>query len=354
MKKIKTALIGYGSVAQSMHAPLIHFHDVLELYGVLERSGDQSIQKYPHIRLFKDMEGLLADKSIELVVIATPNEVHFDQAQQALSAGKHVVIDKPMTIKSSEGQVLWDLAKSRNLLLSTYQNRRWDGDFLTVKKLLSESLLGRIAYVESHFDRFRPIPKENWREKIVPGSGILYDLGSHLIDQVLVLFGSPDWLYAEISTTRQEALVDDFFDISIQFGPIKTRLTAGVLVNAPTPRFLVLGDKGSYQKFGLDVQEVAFKAGNPPLGPDWGKENEKSWGKIYLNGEEPATYPTEIGDYRKYYHNIADVILNQAELQVKPWESINCLKIMEAARLSHQEGRRIYKQEIGLIDKYYA
>lgn len=341
MKKIKTALVGFGSVAKNMHAPLISVCDDLELVAVVERSGETAKEKYPDIEIFKSLEDLLSADLAELIVIVTPNEFHFQQAKMALEAGKHVVVDKPVTISSTEAEELKKIAESKNLVLSVFQNRRWDGDIRTIQKILAEGILGRIVHFESHFDRFRPNLVDNWREKDVPGNGITYDLGTHLVDQAVMLFGKPKWVYAEILKQRRGAVADDFFDITLMFDGIKARLTASVLVNAPLPKFLVLGEKGSYIKFGLDVQEKAFKAGQKPEGVNWGLEAAESWGHLYLENSS-SSYPTERGDYRYFYQNIADTILGLASLKVNMDEAILVLKILEAAFLSQREGRRIW------------
>lgn len=345
MKKIKTALIGYGSVAENVHAPLISVCEDLELVAVVERNQEKSKVKYPHVRVFKSLEELLEADAADLIVIVTPNEYHFSQANLALEAGKHVVVDKPVTINSKEAEELKESAEIKGLVLSVFQNRRLDGDIQTIKKIIHEDILGRIVHFESHFDRFRPHLVDNWREKEVPGNGITYDLGTHLIDQALMLFGKPNWIYAEILKQRTGAVADDFFDITMMYEGINVRLTASVLANAPIPRFMILGEKGSYSKYGLDVQEKAFKAGQIPEGINWGMEDSGAWGKLYLENAT-ISYPTERGDYRIFYQNIADAILGKSLPEVKMQEAIDVLKIIEAAFLSNKEGRRIYQEEV--------
>lgn len=340
MKRIKTALVGFGSVGEKIHAPLIRHCPGLELVAVVERNGSKSKDKYPELEVYRSIESLLESRVADLVVIVTPNEVHFPQAKLALETGHHVVVDKPVTVQSSEARELKRLAQKHQRLLSVFQNRRWDGDFQTVGQIIHDETLGRIVHFESHFDRFRPHLVNNWREKDLPGSGITYDLGTHLIDQAVVLFGKPDWVYADILKQRTEAVADDFFDITLMYEGLKVRLTASVMVNAPLPRFLVLGEKGSYSKYGLDVQEKAMKAGLPPSGEDWGLEPQDSWGRLYLENETKP-YPTLRGDYRLFYQNIADAILGKTTLQVKMEEAILVLEIIEAAFKSQQEGRRV-------------
>lgn len=345
MNKIKTALVGYGSVGEKMHAPLITVCKDLELVAVVERNQEKSIEKYPKVQIFKSFEALLSSDSVDLIVIVTPNEFHFEQAKAALAHGKHVVVDKPVTLDANQALELDRMAKDRNLVLSVFQNRRWDGDFRTIQKLLKEKTLGQIVHFESHFDRFRPNIVDNWREKDVPGNGITYDLGTHLVDQTILLLGKPKWVYAEILKQRKGALADDFFDITLMYDGIKARVTASVMMNAVLPKFLVMGDKGSYSKYGLDVQEKAFKAGQIPEGEDWGMEQPEAWGKVFLENET-FPFPTEQGDYRHFYQNVADAISKGSPLSVKMEEAILVLKILEAAFLSNSEGRRISQEEM--------
>lgn len=341
MKKIRTALVGFGSVGEKMHAPLITVCEDLELVAVVERNQERSKEKYSQVTIFKSLEALLEADAADLIIIVTPNEFHFAQAKMALEAGKHVVVDKPVTLNAHEARMLHQIAEKQGLVLSVFQNRRWDGDIQTIQKLLHEGVLGRIVHFESHFDRFRPQLVDNWREKDVPGNGITYDLGTHLIDQTVMLFGKPTWIYAEILKQRKGAVADDFFDITLMYKGMKARLTASVMVNAPQPKFLVLGEKGSYVKYGLDVQEKAFKAGEKPEGPNWGIENSDAWGTIHLENVS-TSYPTERGDYRHFYQNIADTIRGQAKLKVNMEQAILVLEIIETAFLSHKEGKRIY------------
>lgn len=341
---VRTAIVGFGSVAEKIHAPLIHACPDLILSAVVERSGNRCESNYPNVRTFRSLEALLEQDVADLIVITTPNEFHFPMAKLAMEAGKHVVVDKPVTVFSQDAEELKLIAEKGNRICSVFHNRRFDGDFKTVQQIISENLLGKIVYLESHFDRFRPSVSENWREKNVPGNGITYDLGSHLIDQVVLLLGAPDSVQADIRRQRSGAVADDHFDIVLDYGDKKARVTAGVLVNAPTPKFLILGEKGSYQKFGLDVQEAAFKAGEKPEGESWGMEAEDKWGKLYLE-DEVKSFPTLPGDYRVFYQNMADAILKEKELKVTLPQTISVLKIIEAAFQSSKEGRKILREE---------
>jgi scyllo-inositol 2-dehydrogenase (NADP+) len=341
---IRTALVGYGSVAQKMHAPLIAVCPDLDFVAVVERNSTKCEEKFPNVRTFKSLEELLVADFADLICITTPNEFHFPMAKQCLLAGKHVVVDKPVTIYSHEAEELEKIAKERNLICSVFHNRRYDGDFRTLQKLVAENTLGDLVYLESHFDRFRPQVSENWREQAVPGNGITFDLGSHLIDQVVLLFGKPESIFADIQKQRKNAIADDYFDISLFYPAFKARVTAGVLVNVPTPKFLLLGEKGSYQKFFLDVQEQAFKDGKKPEGSDWGVDPEDRWGKLFFENETVAL-PTLSGDYRIFYQNVADAILKDTLLQVTLPQTIAVLKIIESAFISAKEGRKVSREE---------
>jgi scyllo-inositol 2-dehydrogenase (NADP+) len=341
---IRTALVGYGSVAEKMHAPLISVCPGLDFVAVVERNGMRCEAKFPNVRTFKSLEDLLEADFADLICITTPNEFHFPMAKQCLLSGKHVVVDKPVTIYSHEAEELEKIASEKKLICSVFHNRRYDGDFRTLQKLVTDKTLGDLVYLESHFDRFRPEVSENWREKDVPGNGITFDLGSHLIDQVVLLFGKPESIFADIQKQRKNAIADDYFDISLFYEGFKARVTAGVLVNVPTPKFLLLGEKGSYQKFFLDVQEQAFKDGKKPEGANWGVDPEERWGKLYLENET-VTLQTLNGDYRIFYQNVADAILKDTPLQVTLPQTISVLKIIESAFRSAKEGRKISSLE---------
>ncbi|MCU0401766.1 MAG: Gfo/Idh/MocA family oxidoreductase [Algoriphagus sp.] len=341
---IRTALVGYGSVAEKMHAPLLEVCPDLNFVAVVERNGDRCAEKYPNVKTFRNLEALLEADMADLICITTPNEYHFPMAKQCLLAGKHVVVDKPVTIFAKEAEELEQIAREKGLICSVFHNRRYDGDYRTLQKLVAEQTLGRLVYLESHFDRFRPQVSENWREKEVPGNGITFDLGSHLIDQVVLLFGKPKAIFADIQKQRKNAIADDYFDISLFYEGFKARVTAGVLVNVPTPKFLLLGEKGSYQKFFLDVQEQAFKDGKKPGGENWGVDPEERWGKLYLENETRAL-PTEKGDYRIFYQNVADAITQGTPLQVTLPQTITVLKLIEASFRSAKEGRKIRQEE---------
>jgi scyllo-inositol 2-dehydrogenase (NADP+) len=315
-------LIGYGKAGRVFHSPLINSVDGLHLHKIVEHRGDDEVN------------ALLADAEVQLVVIATPNETHFDLGRRALLAGKHVVIDKPFTVTSDAARQLIDLARERKRILTVFHNRRWEGDFLTIRRLLDRNALGRVVFFEARFDRFRNEAKLGaWRESSAAGSGILYDLGSHLIDQALVLFGKPESIIADVRRERDFGEADDAFDLWMRYPRLKVSLTAGMLVRERTPRFTVRGTHATFVKFGLDPQEAALAAGRTPRDADWGKEPREQWGTLITDhGEE--TVETLPGSYQTFYENVRDVIAGRARLAVDPEQARETIEIIETASAS--------------------
>ncbi|OZJ03722.1 hypothetical protein BZG36_04155 [Bifiguratus adelaidae] len=360
---INVALVGFGMVAKVFHAPLITANPNLHLHMVVERHSDTSKTLYPWVNIVKSFEDVLNAKDVQLVVILTPNQQHYEMAKKALQAGKHVVVDKPFTITSAEARELAEMAKSQNKVCSVFQNRRWDGDFLTVQKLIEAETLGRVVEVESHFDRFRNVSKANaWREADVPGSGMLYDLGAHLIDQALTLFGKPDSLIAQVSNQRrlQTTSVDDDFHIILNYSsfsgikgsskssvpaPLRVILRSSMLARAtPVTRFIVRGMNGTYTKNGLDIQEDQLKAGLTPKNAEFGVEPESHWGD--LNTDVSGVHvvgkvETLKGNYAAYYQNVADVVSNKkpmSDLAVSADDGANVIYTIELATKSSEQG----------------
>jgi scyllo-inositol 2-dehydrogenase (NADP+) len=341
---INVGLVGFGMAARVFHAPLIHANPHLNLAQIVQRHGDEAAITYPQAQVVRDLDAMLGDASIELVVVATPNTSHFDIAARALKAGKHVVVDKPFTITTRDADELIALSRKAERILSAFQNRRWDGDFLTVKKILSKKLVGRLAEYESRFDRFRPtVNPQKWREQSLPGSGVLYDLGSHLIDQAGVLFGQPTGIYADVRPQREGAAADDSFVVHLEYPQLRVMLKAGVLVCEPSPRFVLYGTRGSYVKYGLDPQEDALKNGQSPAQPNWGAENEDAWGTLTQcdGAVERSRYPTLAGCYPNYYTNVARAIRGEEELIVKPEQAREVIRLIELAKQSSAEKRML-------------
>ncbi|HTR25563.1 MAG TPA: oxidoreductase [Terriglobales bacterium] len=341
IQEIEVGLIGFGFAGRVFHAPVISTIPGLRLAAIVQRHGDSARELYPDAQLLRSVDDLLAQQSLRLIVVATPTASHFSVAHQCLLHDRDVVVDKPFVTNSSEAIDLLRLAQQRRRILSVYQNRRWDGDFLTVRRLLQEDVLGEIVLYESHYDRYRPQLRPGaWRELPEPGSGIWFDLGAHLVDQAVVLFGMPEAVSADLRIEREGAAVDDAFDVVLHYGKMRVLLRAGMLVCAPTPRFRLNGSRGSFVKFGLDPQEEALKAGLKPS-PGWGLEPEEMWGTLSL-AEESATTSTRIatavGDYRRYYENVRDAVSSSAALEVASQQILDVVRLLEIA--SESSGRR--------------
>jgi scyllo-inositol 2-dehydrogenase (NADP+) len=341
---VRVGLIGFGLAGQAFHAPVIRGVPGMELACILERRGTRAREKYPEVRVARTLDELLADKEIQLCVVATPNDSHFEYAQACLLAGRDVVVDKPFAPTLAESEKLVQLAKERGRSITVYQDRRWDGDFATVKKIVASGKLGTVAEYECRFDRFRLEPKANaWRERAdQPGAGVLFDLGPHVIDQVL--FGEPRAITASAFCQRETSQVDDAFDVCMDYANSGSGLRAmgraRIIAYAPGPHFLIHGTKGSFVKYGMDPQEARLRAENCPdgldWGADWGVEAEELWGTLSLAGEPSVRIKTERGDYRGFYANVRDAIEKKAALDVTPEQA---LRTMRAVMLAHKSSR---------------
>lgn len=344
--QMSVGLIGYGMAGRTFHAPVIQSVPNLRLKKVVERHTNEARKRYPWVEVVPDATALLQDEEIDLVVIATPNISHFDVARQSLKANKHVVVEKPFTTTSGQAQELIDLARQQNKVISVNHNRRWDGDFQTVKKLLEGRLLGRLVEYESHYNRFRNYPRPNaWREEEGAGSGILFDLGSHLIDQAQVLFGVPQMITSDIRVQRDFAKINDSFELILHYDDLKVTLKAGMLVREQSPRFILHGTEGSFVKYGFDPQEEALKRGFVPSESNWGIEPREQWGTLItqVGGLDlEGQVKTIAGCYQSFYQNIVDVISGRAELAVKPEEARNTIRIIELAIESSEQKRTIH------------
>jgi scyllo-inositol 2-dehydrogenase (NADP+) len=325
---------------RTFHAPVIQATPGLHLTKILQRHGEPSRD----VPIVPTIDALLADDEIRLVVIATPNSSHFELARRCLLSGRHVVVDKPFTTTSREADELIEIATAQKLILSVHQNRRWDGDFLTVQQLIQSGELGRVVLFESHYDRYRPAQRpEAWREQPGPGSGMLFDLGSHLADQALVLFGEPTAITADVRIEREGGAVDDAFDIVMHYPNLRAVLRSTMLACEPGPRFCINGTTGAYTKYGLDPQEAALKSSRAPEGDDWGTEEESQWGLLTLPNSS-LTVPTLPGDYRKFYANVRDAIIEKTPLAVTPDQARRTIRILELARESSSMRRTIELQ----------
>lgn len=340
--RINVGLVGYGLSGAVFNAPLIAAVPDLRLTAVLSSRPEAVHRDLPEAQVVSTIDHLLADESIGLVVLASPNDTHYDYARRALEAGKHVVVEKPFTVTSAEADALITLARQQNLLLTVFQNRRWDSDFLTIQHLLETGMLGDVITYEAHFDRYRPEVRHRWREQAVPGGGILYDLGSHLIDQALLLFGLPESVGAVLQIQRPGGVVEDYFSLTLGYGRRQVVLRAGSIVREPGPRFQVHGTKGSFSKYGLDSQEEMLRAGGRPGSPQWGQDPESQHGQLTaevgaltIRGRV-ATLP---GRYEAFYEGVARAILDGAPAPVDPVMARSTIRVIELAIQSHQKQR---------------
>ncbi len=328
--KIRVGLVGYGFASKTFHAPLIAGTAEMELAAVSSSDATKVHADWPSVEVVSDPQALFDDPTLQLIVIPTPNDTHFPLAKAALDAGKNVVVDKPFTVTLSQARELDTLAKSKGLLLSVFHNRRWDSDFLTVRSLLAEGSLGEVRYFESHFDRFRPEVRQRWREQKGQGTGIWYDLGPHLIDQALQLFGSPVAITVDTTELRPGAQTTDYFHATLIYPQRRVVLHASMLVAAESPRYQIHGTQGSYVKYGLDPQEDALKAGARPPQEDWGYDMRDGV-VTQVNGDEwvEKTLLTTPGNYPAYYAAIRDALNGVGENPVNAEEAIQVMELIE-------------------------
>ena len=345
MQAIQTALCSYGMSGMLFHAPFIDKNPNFQLRAILERTSCKAHKKYPEIISYKGLEDLLANDKIELVVVNTPNITHFEFAKKVIQAGKHLIVEKPFTATIKEAEELISLADKYQVKLSVYHNRRYDSGFKTVKKVLDEDWLGEIVDAEMHFDRYVPLLSYKvHKETPTAAVGSLYDLGSHLIDQSLVLFGMPHAVYADFAAYRPHSKVIDYFDVKLFYNNHKVTLKSSYFVREPLPGNIFHGKKGSFIKSNADVQEKALQAGKMPDAEDWGIELESERGLLHTerNGKVIKEYiPTEKGDYMEYYHQIYDAIRNNKDLPVSGLDGMKVMKVIEAAIKSNEERKVI-------------
>jgi scyllo-inositol 2-dehydrogenase (NADP+) len=342
MQKIKTALLSYGMSGKVFHTPFVEFHDGFELVGSWERSKKLIQQDYPNVKSYATLEEVLQD-DIDLVIVNTPVETHFEYAKKVLLAGKHAVVEKAFTTTVAEAQELVNLAKERGLKLSVFQNRRWDSDFKTVQKVVSDKVLGELVEAEFHFDRYNPLLSvKGHKETVNSGAGILKDLGPHLIDQALFLFGLPQSVFADIRVTREHSLVDDWIDILFYYSDFRVRLKAGFFVREANPAYVIHGKKGSFLKSRGDVQEDELKLGKKPNLSSWGKEAEGNEGLLHTEIDNKIIkekVPTLQGNYYDFFDDVYQSIINDAKEPVTAPEGLQVMQIIEAAIESNAQGK---------------
>jgi predicted dehydrogenase len=342
---IRVALIGYGLGGKVFHAPLIDSLPELSLVTIVTSDPERQAaarDRYPDARLADRADAIWerADEH-DLVVVSTPNRSHVPLGLAAIESDLSVVIDKPLAASAADGGTLASAAAERGLLLSVFQNRRWDADFLTVRRLVEQGTLGQIHRFESRYERWRPAPKEGaWRERGAPeeAGGLLFDLGSHIVDQAMQLFGRPTHVYGEVDARRPGVEVDDDVFIALsQPDGVRSHLWASVLAATPGPRFRVLGMQGAFEKYGMDVQEDVLAAGGIPTGEDWGREPAEQWGRL-SNGDTVEVVESEPGAYQRYYAGVAEAMRSGGPPPVDVRDSIAVLEVLEAARESSRTG----------------
>lgn len=342
---ITVGLAAYGMSGKVFHGPLLRIHPGFKVTKIVERSKKLSSADFPQATIVAGLEELLTDPALDLIVINTPDHTHYDYTKAALEAGKHVVVEKPFVQQSTQGEELIALAERHGLLLTVFQNRRWDNDFLTVRAVIEQQLLGRLVEFESHYDRYRNyIQADTWKEDPDLGASIVYNLGSHLIDQALCLFGPPEAVQADIRSLRTNGQVDDFFDIDLFYPAVKVKLKSSYLTREPGPRFILHGTEGSFLKWGLDPQEDRLKSGDRPDAPDWGTESEAQWGRLNTNLGKlhvRGRVETVPGNYPAFYELVYAVLTRGETPAVPARESLLGIRIIEAALESQRKGERI-------------
>lgn len=343
---IRVGLVGFGMAGRVFHAPLISSVEGLELAAVVERTTNEAAERYPGITTYRSVEELLADASIKLIVVATPNGTHFPIAMQALESARSVVVDKPVALKSEEIRQLTELAGGIGLRLFPFHNRRFDSDFLTIRKLMDERSLGRLVHFESNFDRWRPgLSTRAWKEDANEG-GILWDIGTHLVDQALLLFGQPAAVGAEVRRERDGDGSNDAFTLRLHYYTgFSVTLGSNCLSSLARPRFHLRGTRGNFWKWGLDPQEDALNSVTKITDANWGQEAEKHWGTLSADAEgsiEVRSVPSIAGDYRLYYAAVRDVLLgNSQDFPVTAAEAWRVAQVLEWAKESADQHRDI-------------
>ncbi len=337
---IRVGVVGFGNSAKAFHLPFITTQSEYQLVAISSSQLEAVATAYPQAVCYASAETLIKEADVDLVIITAPNHVHFSLTKLALENGKHVVLEKPMANTSEEAEQLVRIAEKENRLFSIYQNRRWDGDFLTVKKLLNDNKLGKIKHFESHFDRFRPIVETRWREEAGLGNGIWFDLGPHLVDQTIQLFGLPEAVTARILTMRENAKTADYAHVTLHYDNLEAVMHMTTLSAIPNQRFRIDGSKGSYLKAGLDVQEGQLKSGILPTNDSFAKESQDCFGSLFTQDAEQSIV-TQDGQYAQYYRLMSKAILNQGPVPVPPREIINVIKVIELGYQSQAEGKTL-------------
>jgi predicted dehydrogenase len=342
---IRVGLVGFGLGGKVLHAPVIASVEGMELAAVMERSTNMAAERYPGIKVYRTLEAMLADDSLDLIVLTTPTATHFELARQILAAGKHLVVDKPVCVRSAEVAELMHLAHAKHRVFVPYHNRHWDSDFRTVEKVMRQGTLGRIVAFDSAMDRWRPgQTRTPWKDDAEAGGGRLYDLGSHLVYLALTLFGLPETVGAEVVREREGQGADDAFTVRLRYPGLTATLAATNVAAVPRPRFYVRGMQGSYVKHGVEPQEEALNKVTRITDPAWGREPENEWPELTLDVEGKLTsrrVETLPGDYRIFYAGLRDALLGHAEPPVAALEAWRTIRILELAQEASRERREV-------------
>lgn len=346
MTPIKTAIVGFGISGQCFQAPIINFCKELDLVAVVSSNAQKVHTQLTDVKVYSEINEMLADESIELVIISTPNNLHVPQAKLALSAGKHVVIEKPFCVSVQEGKELIALAKQSDQRVSVYQSRRYDGDFKTIQALIEQGKLPGIHTFYSSYNRFRPEVKDRWREQAVPGSGILYDLGAHLIDQALCLFGKPESVTAVLRNQRSGSQAVDHFHLILNYPTHEVILHGNCLSTTEGPRFQIFAKDTSLIKYGMDTQEDFLRNKQGPETYGWGKDRPEYFATITSHQGQVSTIETQIGGYEAFYQQLAKSIRKGDDLPVSLEQALDVIRIIEAAYSSSQQQRTIKLTEV--------
>ena len=342
MKAIQSALLSYGMSGRIFHAPFLEIHPGFELVGSYERSQKNIQKAYPGTHSYDSLEEVIQDPDIELIIVNTPIPTHFDYAAQALKAGKHVVVEKAFTNSTAEALELQKIAQEVGKHIFVYQNRRWDSDFLTVKKVYESGELGEIVEAEFHFDRYNGAKSPKMHKEVPgPGAGIIFDLGPHIIDQALHLFGNPTHVFADLRKTRPGTEVEDLFEILLYYPDMRVRLKAGYYFKVPVPAFQLHGKLGSFIKTRSDRQEADLDAGRKPQGDSWGQESPQDFGVMQVDGGNPERIPSEKGNFMAFYENVFQTLRGAAKPAVSVQDGINSMRVIDAAMESSREKKVI-------------
>ncbi|WP_225318826.1 Gfo/Idh/MocA family oxidoreductase [Cellvibrio sp. KY-GH-1] len=342
---LNVALCSYGMSGKVFHAPLITAEPRLNLHSILQRNEPTALVDYPQAKIVKSVDELINNPEIQLVVVNTPNEHHYPMTKAALLAGKHVVVEKPFTLSLSEGNELIALAQQKNLILSVFQNKRLESDHLDAQQVIQSGALGRIVEVEWHYDRYRTnITHKKWKEDNLPGSGTWFDLGIHMVDSMLCLFGKPNAVYADMRSLRRAEGSTDYFNVCFHYDDVRVILRSSTYVSEKGATVAIHGDKGSFLKFGQDVQESQMMRGIIPGMAGWAQPGADNYGVLHVhnNGEATrSTIPGQRGYYEHYYKNIVDTISGHASLAFLPQQSLLGVELLLAGEASARQQRLI-------------